>query len=243
VTRFLAIWRREMAASFLSPAAYVTMVVFFGLTGLIFWDAVKANVGTDEPPSAMLFAGVIFCLTILVTVVSMRLFAEEKRSGTLETLMTAPVTEAEVVLGKYAGALTFVLFSAAVPLAYLFVLRALNPGMAHLDRGALAGGCLITALLASFTLSVGLLVSLMTRNQIAAAITCFCAIWLVLLAGSVGALAPPARAQIGQYLAAVNHIQDFSRGSVDTRPIVLYVSGTALMLFAAVRVLESARWR
>jgi ABC-2 type transport system permease protein len=243
VRRFLAIWRRELAATFLSPVAYVTMVVFFGLTGMIFWDAVKVNVGTHEPLAAMLFAGVIFCLTILVTVVSMRLFAEEKRQGTLETLMTAPVTEAEVVLGKYAGALTFVLFSSTVPVGYVFVLDAMSPGIDFVDLGALAGGYLVTALLAAFTLSIGLFISLLTRNQIVAAIACFCAVWLVLLAGSFGSLGPPAQASLGEYMGSVGHIQDFSRGSVDTRPIVLYLSGTALMLFASVKALESSRWR
>jgi ABC-2 type transport system permease protein len=232
-----------LAATFLSPAAYVAMVVFFGLTGLIFWDAVRVNVGSNEPLAAMLCARVVFCLTILVTVVSMRLFAEEKRQGTIETLLTAPVTEAEIVLGKYAGALTFVVFAATVPVSYIFVLQAMSPGIEAVDLGALAGGYLITVLLAAFTLAIGLFASLLTRNQIAAAILCFCAVWLVLLAGSAGALMPPSRAGLGEYLASVAHIQDFSRGSVDTRPMVLYLSGTALMLFASVRVLESSRWR
>jgi len=243
VRRFFAIFRREMTATFLSPVAYVTMVACFALIGVIFWYAVVANVGDNEPLSSMLFAGVIFCMTFLVTVVSMRLFAEEKRLGTIEALMTAPVSEAEIVAGKYAGALAFMLVVMTIPAGYVFILRAVSPGIDFIDVGALIGGYLITVLLTAFTLSVGLFVSLTTRNQIVAAIMCLCAVWLVLLAGNMASVVYPGPAEVGAYLSAMDHVAAFTRGSVDTRPIVLYVSGTLFMLFSSVRVLESLRWR
>ena len=91
-------------------------------------------------------------------------------------------------------------------------------------------------------IGIGLLVSLMTRNQIIAAICSFCAIWFVLLFGWLMSALPFGLEGLADYLSAMNHIEDFVRGSIDTRPLVLYVSGTVFTLFLSVRVLESRRW-
>src|SRR3989339_1774952 len=106
---FFAIWRRELAACFLSPIAYVTMVFFLIASGSTFLVGVIKNVGSNVFLTNLLFASIVMWLTVLISIVSMRLFTEEVRAGTIEMLMTAPVTETEVVLGKYAGAVTFVL--------------------------------------------------------------------------------------------------------------------------------------
>lgn len=243
--KFLTIWRRELAACFLSPVAYVTIVVFLAVSGLTFlWGVIKSE-GTGEQLSPLLFGAIVVWLTVLVTVISMRLFADEKRSGTIETLMTAPITEAEVVLGKYAGALSFLLIVALPAVGCIFLLERLSPGIdfVDLDIGAMLGGCLILFLISAFFVSTGLFISLMTRNQIVAAICCICAIWLALLFGHLVSTSPMGLEKFGEYVSATTHIEDFSRGSVDTRPIILYLSGTVFMLFAAVRVLESRRWR
>lgn len=232
-----------MGACFLSPIAYVTMVVFLAISGGTFLLGVVRNVGSTEPLPILLFGAIIIWLTVLITVISMRLFAEEKRSGTIETLMTAPVTETEVVLGKYAGALTFVLIAVIPAVGYIFLLSALSPGINFVDVGAICGGCLILFLVSSFFVSIGLFVSLMTKNQIIAAICCFCAVWLALIFGELIAALEIGLEKEGEFISAVTHIEDFSRGLVDTRPIVLYVSGTIFMLFTSTRVLESRRWR
>jgi ABC-2 type transport system permease protein len=90
---------------------------------------------------------------------------------------------------------------------------------------------------------MGVVVSLMTRNQIAAAISCLCLIWLILFMGNIAAAFPFVPSKMVSYLSVLTHVDDFSRGSIDTRPVVLYLSGTLFMLFAAVRLLESRRWR
>ena len=239
---FLTIWRREMAACFFSPVAYVTMVAFLLISGATFVVGVVRNVGTSETIPSLLFGSAILWLTLLITVISMRLFAEERRSGTLEALMTAPVTERQVVLGKYAGALSFLLIASAPMVGNAFVLSFLIPGAPAIDFGAMAGGSIILALISAFCLSIGLLVSLMTRNQIIAAICSFCAIWFVLLFGWLMSALPFGLEGLADYLSAMNHIEDFVRGSIDTRPLVLYVSGTVFTLFLSVRVLESRRW-
>lgn len=240
---FFTIWHRELTSCFLSPVAYVTMVVFLFASGLTFMTSVEKCEGTTDSLSVVLFAAIIIWLTALITVISMRLFAEEKHLGTIETLMTAPVTETQVVLGKYAGAFTFLLIVVAPSIGNIFLLKALSPGIDFVDTGAVAGGCLILLLVSAFCMSIGLLISLMTGNQIVAAICCFCAIWLVLMFGHMVSAMPGGPERAVDYMSPLTHIEDFARGSVDTRPIVIYLSGTVFMLFAAVRALESRRWR
>jgi ABC-2 type transport system permease protein len=175
----------------------------------------------------------------------MRLFAEERQVGTIEALMTAPVSEAEVVLGKYAGALTFALAVSLPALSSLFILAYLSPGLSvrQLDGGAIAGGVLILVLMAAACTAVGLLASLLTRNQIVAAVTCFAAILFPLVVGQMLALTSLMPVGLAAYVSADGHVLSFARGSIDTRPVVLYLSLTALLLFISVRVLESRRWR
>jgi ABC-2 type transport system permease protein len=239
----LTIWHRELKACFLSPVAYVSMVLFVMATGSTFLVAVLKNAGSSEPLTSLLFASVVVWMTLLITVISMRLFAEERRSGTIETLMTAPVTEWEVVMGKYAGALTFLVVVTAPVIGSAYVLAALSPGIQAVDAGAMAGGSLILLLVSSFCLSVGLCLSMLTRNQIVAAICVFCAVWGILLFGWLVSFLPLVTSGMAEYLSAMAHIEDFSRGSLDTRPVVMYLSGTAFALFAAVRIFETRRWR
>lgn len=242
---FLTIWKRELSACFLSPVAYVTIVFFLFVSGVTFMMEVIGNEGKCEPLSVMLFAAITVWLTILITVVTMRLFAEEKRTGTIETLMTAPITEEEIVLGKYAGALTFVMIVVAPAIANIFLLARLTPGIsiADIDAGSVVGGCVIIFLVSALCVSVGLIVSLMTRNQIVSALSCLCAIWAVLLFGHVISTLPGGSDKIAEYISPLSHIEDFSRGLLDTRAMVFYVSGTIFVLFAAIRALESRRWR
>jgi ABC-2 type transport system permease protein len=218
------------------------MLLFLVATGLTFFQAVETHVGTGEPLQTILFMSVILWLPVFITVISMRLFAEEKRSGTIETLMTAPVTDRAVVLGKYAGALSFLVIVTAPSLGSVFVLAFMSPGIQALDIGSFLGGCLIMFLLSGLCLAIGLLVSLMTRNQILAAICCFCAICIPLVLKHAVSFLPIGTASVIEYLSVETHIVDFTRGSVDTRPVLLYVSGTVFVLFAAVRVLEMRRW-
>lgn len=240
---FFAIWRRELAACFLSPIAYVTMVFFLIASGSTFLVGAIKNVGNNVFLTSLLFAAIVMWLTILISIVSMRLFTEEIRAGTIEVLMTAPVTETEVVLGKYAGAVTFVLFVVAPAVGSIYLLAAMSPAVGPVDTGAVAGGCLIIFMVTSFCMSMGLLVSLLTRNQIAAAISCLCLIWLTLFLGNIVAAFPFMSPKLVTYLSVLSHVDDFSRGSIDTRPLVLYLSGTVFMIFTAVRVLESRRWK
>lgn len=241
---FLVIWRRELAACFLSPVAYVFMVVFLAMTGWVFLQMVEGNVGGHESLAEILFKVIVyFWMPILVTVITMRLFAEEKRSGTIEALMTAPVTERDVVLGKYAGALSFLLVVTAPAVGFIFILDYFSPGIVSVDVVTILTGALLVALLSAFCAAIGLVMSLVTHNQIVAAICCFCGVLFPLMAGYIASLLPLGSRELSAHLSAHDYLLDFSRGVIDTRPVVLYVSGTVFLVFAAIRMLESRRWK
>lgn len=245
MSNFATIWRREIAACFLSPIAYVIMVVFLGASGFTFFLGATRNVGATDPLPSLLIGAIVIWLALLIPVITMRLFAEEKRSGTIETLMTAPVTEHEVVLGKYAGALSFLLVVTLPAVASIFILEYFSPGLSpeDIDGGALLGGLTILLLLACFFTAGGLLISLMTRNQIVSAVCCFVMVWLGLFFGWLLSNLPGGGGAFSDYVAATKHIEDFCRGIIDARAIILYASGTWLLLFSSVRLLQARRLR
>jgi len=241
---FLVIWRRELLACFLSPVAYVFMVVFLAMTGWVFLQMVEGNVGGHESLAELLFKVIVyFWMPILVTVITMRLFAEEKRSGTMETLLTAPVTERDVVLGKYAGAVSFLYMVTAPAIGFIFILDYFSPGVESVEGVSILTGSLLVALLSAFCVAIGLVISLMTHSQIVAAVCCFCGVLLPLMAGYIASLLPLGSGELSAYLSAHDYLVDFSRGVIDTRPIVLYLAGAGLLVFTAIRILESRRWK
>jgi ABC-2 type transport system permease protein len=148
-----------------------------------------------------------------------------------------------VVLAKYAAALAFVAIVVTPVVLSAFLLQRLSPGLPPLDVGAMGTGCAFLLLFAALGVAVGELVSLTTRNQIVAAICGFCALWLVLLGGWLLTVLPLRLAGLGRYVSATAHLEAMARGILDTRTVVLFVSATAFVLFAAVRVLEARRWK
>ncbi len=238
----LAIWGRELHAHFCSSVAYATIAVFLVTTGFTFLHAVRNQVGDEVSLLMILCVSVCFWMPILVTVVSMRLFAEEKRHGTLESLLTVPVSEWEVVLGKFAGALT-VVFSAMVPaLACVFLLRAASPTLTGIDLGAFVGGSLLVLLLAALCTAVGMLASLLTQNQIVAAMCCFAAACLPFLIEPAASLVPVVPDAFVRYVSVERHLAFCTEGVVSVQVLVLYGSGIVFFVYASVRALEARRW-
>jgi len=246
---FLTLWRREMAQYFLSPIAYVTAFFFLVIMGFSFWMLVSVMLQGAAGVTVMeeLFGrSIFFWLALLISapVLSMRLFAEEKRSGTMEALLTAPVSEVAVVLAKYAGALTFFIVMWLPTASYAVILRGFSPQTAPPDLGPMAAGYVGAFLVGAFYLAVGLLCSVLTRNQVIAAISTFALLLVCFLSGFIPYLARVDLVRdVGAYFSSVQHMMDFSRGALDTRPVVLYVTATAWLLFATVKVLESRKWK
>jgi len=250
VRSFFVLLRRELGALFLSPIAWAAFVFFLAVMGASFWmllDQLTVGAEATEGGAVVghLLGSIFFWLALWLTVpaLTMRTFAEEHRSGTFETLMTAPVRDGAVVLAKYTGALIFYGMLWVPTLAYAAALRLLAPSDAPLDTGALAAGYLGVLLIGAMALAAGVLVSALTRNQVVAALACFALIFLFFLAGFIPYL--PLGATLTRswhYVSGVTHLLDFSRGVVDTRPIAFYLINTAWLLWAAVQAVEARRW-
>ena len=245
---FFILWRKELGSYFSSPIAYVTSVFFLAVMGFSFWLLVDFLVEQPGSPGAMqaLFDSFFFwvALLVVVPVITMRSFAEEKRSGTIEVLMTAPVTDPAVVLAKFAGALGFFAAMWTPTALYALLLQRLAPLPVSLDAGPLLGGYLGALLIGAFYISIGVFASSLTSNQIIAAIVAFAAFGLFFFAGLLTfSVRDPALREVAAYFSALSHMSEFARGAVDSRPVVLYLTGTAFMLFATVRVVESRKWK
>jgi ABC-2 type transport system permease protein len=245
---FFTLWRKELASYFLSPIAYVVTIFFLVTMGYIFWFlcSVLADGAAATGVLALFFASPFFWMVMLVIVpvLTMRLLAEEKRAGTIETLLCAPVSDAAVVLAKYAGVLAFYVFMWLPTISYVFVLKHFSSVMAPIDWGPLAGGYLGALMVGALYLAIGVLCSAVTSNQIIAAVLCFAAIGVLFFSGFLEYIghSDTARA-VGSYISSYSHMYDLSRGAVDSRPFVFCLSGVALALFAAVKVVESRQWK
>ncbi len=244
--KLLALVQRELLAYFSSPLAYVVLTAFLFINGYVFYLIVAF---LNDPrvqamaPLKLMFGGTIFFwlyLLFVVPVITMRLLAEERRTGTLEVLLTSPVSEGQVVIGKFLAALVFYLFLWLPTLVYVWIVAS----HAKIDFGPVATGYLGIALLGVMFLSVGLFTSALVRNQIVAAILAFAVLVVVFSLGLVENLASGAalKGALG-YMNLWSHMDDFAKGIVDTRHVVYDLSLTGLFLFLAGKALEASKGR
>ena len=240
-----AIVRRETASYFRTPAGWAVLALFLALQGIVFWMYVQFLARPDAPPGGVmefvLGRTMLFwiAMALLAAVVPMRLLAEELRSGTIEPLMTAPVSAAEVVIGKWLAALVFFAAAWAPTLLYPVYLRAVG---ADLDAGAIASGYLGTVLVGAASLAVGLAASAVTRHQLLAAALSFVTfVGAVLLGAIERSVRAPALAAALRRVSLLRMMDDFSHGIVDSRHVVLLVTVTVLALVVAIAVLARGR--
>ena len=247
MNNLLALTSRELKAFWYSPIAYVVGALFLLLQGLIFWLLILVLVDPRADPSVTMaqffFSGTIFFWFFVLVVpplLTMRTFSEEKRTGSIELLLTAPVTDAQVVLAKFLGAWLAYISLWMWTVVFFFLLRRFTP----FDWGPVVTGYLGTWMLGAVLISVGVLTSSLTRNQVIAAVFSFCAVFLLFSVGILDVfIRDPETSKIIRYLSVLEHLRDFSKGIVDTRPIIFYASLTAIFLFLTVRVVSSPRWR
>lgn len=235
---------RELRSFFFQPLAWVVLTALLVLNGWNFWLALATFNQAGVPTVELIrffFSGLLFWLPLLVSlpVLAMRLVAEERQTGTLETLMTAPVTEGQVALGKYLAALGFfcVLWLPIV----LYV--ALLDWLGEVDWRAAAGGFLGLLLVGGYLLAASLCASALTRNQIVAAIVGFVVVMGLFLTPflAVFVVRDEAVRHAFEYLDLLRTMDDFPRGVIDSRRIVYPLSGTVLFLFVAARLIEAAK--
>lgn len=247
---FLTLLRRELGAFFFSFTGYVVIAAAAFLMGL---GLVSMVDGLRQTPTAMpmtrLFFGTAYFWIILLSatpVITMRLFAHEKFTGTFETLMTTPVSDFQVVLAKFSGALLFFLLMWLPLLPCMLLVRNFLGDPRLLDAGTVSGMFIGIVLLGSVYVAIGTFSSSLTRSQALAAMTSLALGVTLFLIGLWSEREPLGDGLAQQALAQFSlseHMFDFVRGVVDTRHVVFYVSLTGLFLFLTLRVVESRRWK
>ena len=250
----LAIIRKELAIYFATPIFYLTGFFFLILGGFFFYTSVayysmvsltalqQPQVGAMLNPMQMVFRPLFSTLAIIfilmVPLITMRLLAEEKRSGTAELLFTYPLTDWAVISGKFLASLLVYLIFLACTLAYpLFFM-----GLGKLDWGQLFTGYLGLILLGGACLSLGLFASSLTENQIIAAMAAFAMLLLFWLIGWQQELGTPG-ARFFVAISLLDHFENLLKGVLDTRDLIYFFSFIFFFLFLTKRQLESRRWR
>lgn len=246
---FYTLWRRELSAAFGSPIGYVVLAAVLLLLGVSFVLIVDALREPSDIPLTELFYGSLFfwvILLLLTPVITMRTFAQERATGTYETLMTTPVTDAEVVLSKFAGALAFYLMLWVPLLICLLIVRHYTAEAGALDWGAVFSTFLGILSLGTLYVALGIFASALTRNQIIAAIVALAlGVSLFLLSFAAPALAGQSAWSTSMLrdFSLVEQMWEFARGVVDVRHLVLHGSLAAVFLFLSLKVVEARRWR
>lgn len=250
---FLILLGKELRSFFLSPVAWVVLALFMAISGLSFSWAVDHLREKPQEQSIVqwTFVPLWFWLyyPFLFPLITMRLFAEEQKLGTLESLLTAPVRTVQVLLAKYFSAVIFYIVLWLPVLAYFGVLHWVVKGHVEYPPGAVGGCYLILLLTGLFHLALGTLASALTKNQIIAAIIGFSLIILHFLSGIfLQSLEkdPAYRVQVQpvvEHVAIKGHIDSFASGLIDSRAIVYYLSFTVLLLAGTHQVLEYRRWK
>ena len=252
----MAIFGKEMRSYFGSPIAYVMGGVFLLFSGFVFRNQVlefrdmsvylqlaeraekiQLNVNTDvvEP----FFEFQTFIWMIVIPMLTMRLYAEEKRGGTYELLMTSPITSGQILMGKFLACYALYLLIEGMAFGYIGVLAA----HAQLDWGPVFSGALGVVLIGATFISVGILASSLTENQIIAAVLSFFLLILLWIIDWAARFAGDLFFVILKFLSLLEHTRDMIRGVVDTHDVVFFVSAAAFFLFLTHTVLESRRWR
>src|SRR5688500_4028086 len=254
VNNILAIAQKELKAYFASPIAYVVIGLFALMFGFfyytllgIFIEQGMRMMGLQGGPTQNvndqmirpLFLNASVLLLFVLPMITMRTYSEEKRSGTIELLLTAPLTDVQIIMGKFLGAMALYAAMLAVTMVHVGVLFAFGqPEWIPIATGYLGlllmGGCFI---------SVGLLISSFTRNQIVAVMATFAVFLLLWVINWAGPLTGPRTSAVLDYLSITSHLDDFTRGVVDTKHVVYYVSFIAFGLFLTARSVDTERWR
>ena len=250
MSNVLAIARKELSAYFSSPIAYVVigffalMFGFFYYSLLLYFDrqslqAAGQAVNVNEQFLRPVFLNATVIFLFVLPLVTMRTYSEEKRSGTIELLLTAPLTDLQIILGKFLGAMGLYAAMLAITLVHVGLLFVFgNPEwrpVATTYLGLLLmGGCFV---------SIGLLISSLTKNQIVAGMITFGVFLMLWVINWIASFMGPTAQQVLNYLSITDHLDDFTKGIIDTKHLVYYVSFITFGLFLTARSVDTERWR
>lgn len=238
MSRIWTIATREYASFFRVPLGWVVVALFLALSGAVFTGR---GFSPGQPATMRAFFETWWTLLVIVApAISMRLFSDELRTGTIEPLLTAPIAEAAVVVGKYVGAVMFLLTLLAPTLLYVVLLSSIS----RPDLGPIIAGYVGVVLLGMLYLAVGCLASSLTSSQTLAFLGAFFALFIFeVLALVVAPEAPEAIRKFLYSLSVNQRMGDFARGLIDTGHVVYFIAASAWFLALASIVMETRRWR
>jgi ABC-2 type transport system permease protein len=254
VSNVLAIAQKELKAYFASPIAYVVIGLFALVFGFFYYIGVGFFIqqsaqmmglqggptqNVNEQVIRPMFLNASVILLFVLPMITMRTYSEEKRSGTIELLLTSPLTDLQIIMGKFLGAMALYAAMLAVTLVHIGVLFALgNP-----EWKPVATSYLGLLLMGGSFIAIGLLISSFTKNQIVAVMATFAVVLLGWIINWASSMASPTGREVLDYMGITNHLEDFTRGVIDTKHLVYYVSLITFALFLTARSVDSERWR
>lgn len=235
MNNILTIYKKELRSYFSSPVAYIVLAVFLIITGWFFTSNLFLG---GVVTMRNVFDIIPFIFLFFIPAITMRSFAEEKKTGTIELLLTKPITDLDIVIGKFLAALT--LTAVALLFTWIYVISLTFIG--KLDFGAVAGAYLGLLLMAGIYVSIGIFASSLTHNQVVAFIISFLIVFALFMLNKVLMFLPSGLASIFEYLSIDYHFGNIARGVLDTRNLIYYFSGILIFILLTKTSLESRRW-
>jgi ABC-2 type transport system permease protein len=249
------VFRKEMAVTFTSPIFYATGFIFLLVSGYFFYSNtayfsllsfqaaqnpfLSESLNLSHMVIRPFFGDLSIILLLILPLLTMRLYAEEKRSGTIELLFTYPVSDASVLAGKFTATLAVLLALLAGTLPNMLILE----GITDLEWGLVLSGYLGVFLMGAGFIALGAFVSSLTENQIVAAVVSFGALLILWAVGWAKSLVGPGLGAVLGHVALIGHLENFTQGLIDTRSVVFYLLFMMFWLFLTLRFLNSRFWR
>ena len=232
----LVLAKKEFRSYFDSPVAYVVITLFLLIAG---WQFSTSLFLSNSPDLRTLFSIIRFILLFFIPAVSMRLISEERRLGTIELLMTLPVKEWQLVMGKFLSAYLLIIVTLILTIIHYITIALLG----RPDLGATIGGYIGLVLIVGFYLSIGIFTSSLSQNQIISFILSFVIIFAFYILDKIVFFFPGFLATVLEYLSTDYHFNNIARGVLDSRDVIYYLSMMFLFLFLTVQTLESRKWK
>ncbi|MGD8388927.1 MAG: ABC transporter permease subunit [Desulfobacteraceae bacterium] len=249
------VFRKEITIAFVSPIFYAACFIFLLISGYFFYSStayfsllsfqaaqnpfLSESLNLTDMVIKPFFGDQAIILLLMLPLLTMRLYAEEKKAGTIELLFTYPVSDVSVLAGKFAATMVLVLLMLVGTIPFMIILET----MVDLEWGIVGAGYLGVVLLAATFISLGIFTSSVTENQIVAAVISFGALLMFWALGWAQSMAGPTLGAVLGHLSIVDHLDRFTQGLIDTRDIVFYALFTLFWLFLTLRFLNSRFWR
>lgn len=235
MNNILTIFKKELKSYFYSPVAYIVIVVFLIITGWFFTSGLFVA-GVISMRSV--FEIIPFIFLFFIPAISMRTFSEEKKAGTIELLLTKPITDFEIVIGKFLSTFGLAALTILPTVIYVASLKMLGP----IDIGSIFSAYVGLLLMSGIYIGIGIFASSLTENQVVAFIISFLMIFVLFMMNKILMFIPAPIVPIVEYISSDYHFSSITRGVIDTKDLIYYFSGIYIMLLLTKTSLEARKW-